>query len=174
MSKYDDVQQFKNKVNMKDIDYKEFPNDDSALALHRWPIVEQIAEEGLGASSSLDRSMQPTPASATEFSSMLPSGLEPQPAQQPRAAPINNQLLPGHATHDFKQIIPPVTEPSRDEPFVAPIVSQAAQPSQPVDASRFKKMFSKKTPSVEAEEVSANTGRNTLLKPLLENIASCR
>lgn len=35
MSKYDDVQGFKDKTNLKGIDYKEFPRDDVASAPYR-------------------------------------------------------------------------------------------------------------------------------------------
>jgi hypothetical protein len=166
MSKYDDVQQFKNKINMKDIDYKEFPKDDGSSALHRWAIVEQVAEGGNGISSGIERSMQPTSVSATEFSP-APSLSLNQPTQ-PNVAPAQNQALPRHVSHDFKQTIPPVSEPNRSEQFAAPVVSSAPPSSQPLDTKRFKKMFSKKTPS------AGNTGRDTLLKPLLEMIASCR
>lgn len=169
MSKYDDVQQFKNKINMKDIDYKEFPKEDSSLALHRWPIVEQVAEEGNGTFSSLERSMQPTPVSASEFS-QAPS-LSSNQSVQPTVAAPQNQSLPGQSSHDFKQRVPPVFAPTRVEPLAAPLVSAAVPPAQPLDTKRFKKMFSKKTSS--AGEAS-NTGRNALLKPLLEIIASCR
>ncbi|WP_337263877.1 cellulose biosynthesis protein BcsO [Serratia sp. MMO-24] len=167
MSKYDDVQQFKNKINMKHIDYKEFSTEDSSLALHRWPIVEQVAEEGNGTFSSLERSMQPTPVSASEFS-QISSSSSHQPAQ-PNAAVTQNPSLPGQASHDFKQRIP---VPNRDEQLAAPVAAAVPPPpAQTQDPQRFKKMFSKKTSS--AGEGS-NTGRNALLKPLLEIIASCR
>ncbi|WP_197091810.1 cellulose biosynthesis protein BcsO [Serratia oryzae] len=169
MSKYDDVQQFKKKINMKDIDYKEFPKEDSSLALHRWPIVEQVAEEGNGTFSSIERSMQPTPVSANEFS-QLSSSSSHQPVQ-PRVATTPNQSLPGQASHDFRHRIPPVSVPDRDEQLAVPLaVTQPPTPVQAQDTQRFKKMFSKKTSSGEAGSV----GRNALLKPLLEIIASCR
>lgn len=171
MSKYDDVQQFKNKINMKDIDYKEFPKEDSSLALHRWPIVEQVAEEGNGTFSSLERSMQPTPVNASEFSQT--SSLSSNQPAQPSVAATQNQSLPGQASHDFKLMIPP----HQDEQLAAPVASSAAEvpplPAQVQDTQRFKKIFSKKTPSA-GEASNTNTGRNALLKPLLEIIASCR
>lgn len=166
MSKYDDVQQFKKKINMKDIDYKEFPKDDGSSALHRWSIVEQVAEAGNGIASGIERSMQPTPVSASEFSS-TPSPNVHRPVQS-NVAPTQNPSAPKYFPHDFNQTIPPAPERSRVE---AQVVTPAPQPSQALDTQRFKRMFSKKTVSA-GEAVS--TGRNALLKPLLEIIASCR
>ncbi|CAI2159419.1 Uncharacterised protein [Serratia fonticola] len=177
MSKYDDVQGFKDKTNLKEIDYKEFPHDDVASAPHRWSIVEQVAGNGgIPANSS-----QPTPINSTDLSSSAPLWFEP-PAQ-PKAVITENTALPGHIPHNFDRFAPPVEpkltktaqpESPRDvlaqgNPFHSPA---SAPPSAPQpENQRFKQMFSKKTSS--AGEVM-DAGRNTLLKPLLESIASCR
>ncbi|WP_431223107.1 cellulose biosynthesis protein BcsO [Serratia sp. L9] len=177
MSKYDDVQQFKDKINLKDIDYKEFPKDDNASALQRWAIVDQVAGNG----SVVSASKQPTPANTSDFSSAAPVGTE-QPAQ-PSAVIKENTRLPGHVSHNFEHLAPPVPpKPARaPQPEIAPTLpvqghhfnSPAAEVAavSPGENKRFKQMFSKKASS--ADEMGA-TDRNTLLKPLLESIASCR
>lgn len=177
MSKYDDVQGFKDKTNLKEIDYKEFPRDDATSASHRWSIVDQVAGNG----GVLASSSQPTPITSTDLSSSAPLGFEP-PAQ-PQAVVTENTALPGHMKHNFDRFAPPV----------GPKLTKAAQPESPragpaqgnyfqssvsapqsapqPESQRFKQMFSKKTTSA-GEAMDA--GRNTLLKPLLESIASCR
>lgn len=179
MSKYDDVQGFKDKTNLKGIDYKEFPRDDVASAPHRWPIVEQVAGNGgIPASSS-----QPTPITSTDLSSSAPLGFEP-PAQL-KTVTTENTALPGHIPHNFDRFAPPVgpkltntAQPAsprvvlaQGNPFHSPAsVPSSASAPQP-ENQRFKQMFSKKTSS--AGDVMG-AGRNSLLKPLLESIASCR
>lgn len=177
MSKYDDVQGFKDKTNLKELDYKEFPRADVASAMQRWSIVEQVA----GNSSIPANSSQPTPITSADLSSSAPLGFEP-PAQ-PKTVITDNTALPGHIPHNFDRFAPPVeprlTKTAQPEsPRAAPaqgnpVDSPASIPpsaSQP-ENQRFKQMFSKKMPS--AGEVM-DAGRNTLLKPLLESIASCR
>ncbi|MBC3380567.1 cellulose biosynthesis protein BcsO [Serratia fonticola] len=177
MSKYDDVQGFKDKTNLKDIDYKEFPRDDVASAPHRWSIVDQVAGNG-GIPTS---GSQPTPIAGTDlFSSASLAG---EPPVQPKTVITENSALPGHIPHNFDRFAPPV-EPkltktaqpdspravlAQGNPFNSPasVPPSAPQPENP----RFKQMFSKKTSS--AGDVM-DAGRNTLLKPLLESIASCR
>lgn len=177
MSKYDDVQGFKDKTNLKDIDYKEFPREETASAPHRWSIVDQVAGHGaLPASSS-----QPTPITSSDLSSSAPLDFEP-PAQ-PKTAVADNSALPGHMTHNFERFAPPVgptfgKSAQPESPRAAPAQGNyfnspaSALPSAPQpESQRFKQMFSKKASS--ASEVM-DAGRNTLLKPLLESIASCR
>ena len=174
MSKYDDVQGFKDKTNLKDIDYKEFPREDVATAQHRWSIVDQVAGNGALPTSS----SQPTPISSSDLSSSAPLDFEP-PAQ-PKTVAAENTALPGHIIHNFDRFAPSVAAkptqpespravPAQGNPFNSPasVPSSAPQP----ESQRFKQMFSKKTSS--ADEVM-DAGRNTLLKPLLESIASCR
>ncbi|WP_411752590.1 hypothetical protein [Serratia sp. (in: enterobacteria)] len=177
MSKYDDVQRFKDKTNLKDIDYKEFPHDDVASTPQRWSIVDQVASNG-GIPAS---SPQPTPFNSSDLFSSAPLDFEP-PAQ-PNTVITENTALPGHIPHNFERFAPPVEpkltktaqpESSRAVPAQgnnfnssASVPPSAPQPKNP----RFKQMFSKKTSS--AGEVM-DAGRNTLLKPLLESIASCR
>ncbi|HGM5488492.1 TPA: hypothetical protein ACKP1B_000070 [Serratia fonticola] len=177
MSKYDDVQGFKDKTNLKEIDYKEFPREDVASTRHRWSIVEQVAgNAGLPGSSS-----QPMPINSADLSSSAPLPFDP-PAQ-PKTVIQENTVLPGHMTHDFDRFAPPVgpqlTKAAQPEsPRVVPaqgdyfnsIASVPPSTSQP-ENPRFKQMFSKKT-SAAGEAMDAD--RNTLLKPLLESIASCR
>lgn len=177
MSKYDDVQQFKDKINLKDIDYKEFPKDDSASTLQRWAIVDQVAGNG----GVVSASKQPTPVNTSDFSSAAPFGIE-QPAQS-TAVIKENTRLPGQVSHNFEHLAPPVTaKPVRaPQPEITPTLpvqkshfnSPAAEvaPVSQGGNQRFKQMFSKKASS--ADEMGA-TDRNTLLKPLLESIASCR
>ncbi len=177
MSKYDDVQRFKDKINLKDIDYKEFPKEESASTLHRWSIVEQVAGNGAG----LSAHQQPTPINTTDFSSSAPLG-STQPSQ-PTAAIKENTRASDHISHNFEHLVPPVAlkpniAPQPEAARVLPVQrtpfnSSAAEPA-PVpqgNSGRFKQMFSKKASS--AGEVET-TDRNTLLKPLLESIASCR
>lgn len=173
MSKYDDVQGFKDKTNLKDIDYKEFPREDVASSTQRWSIVDQVAGNGtLPASSS-----QPTPIGSSDLFASTPLDFEP-PAQ-PKTAIAENTALPGHMTHNFDRFAPPVgpklskiaqPESPRTVPAQGNYVNSPANVPQP-ENPRFKQMFSKKTSS--ADEVM-DAGRNTLLKPLLESIASCR
>lgn len=177
MSKYDDVQGFKDKTNLKDIDYKEFPREETASALHRWSIVDQVAGQGaLPASGS-----QPTPINSSDLAASTP--LDFEPPVQAKTVTADNSALPGHMTHNFERFAPPV----------GPTLSKSAQPESPraapaqgnhfnshasvlpsapqPESQRFKQMFSKKASST-GEVMDA--GRNTLLKPLLESIASCR
>lgn len=177
MSKYDDVQGFKDKTNLKGIDYKEFPRDDVASAPHRWSIVDQVAGNG-GIPASIS---QPMPITSTDLSSNAPLGFEP-PAQ-PKTVITENTALPGHIPHNFDRFAPPVepkltktAQPESPRDVLAqgnPVNSLASiPPSAPQpENQRFKQMFSKKASS--AGEVM-DAGRNTLLKPLLESIASCR
>ncbi|WON78077.1 cellulose biosynthesis protein BcsO [Serratia sp. UGAL515B_01] len=167
MSKYDDVQRFKDKINMKDIDYKEFPKEDATALIKRWAIVEQVAGNG-GTVSSI---LQPTLTNATEFS----SGLQPQ--SQPVTNVKENKAVPGHVertvpitakvNHPPRQETPPVSS-VQSHHFNSSYAGQAAVPQS--DVKRFKNMFSKKTSPAGDREAD----RNTLLKPLLESIASCR
>lgn len=174
MSKYDDVQGFKDKTNLKDIDYKEFSREDAASTPLRWSIVDQVAgNDALPVGSS-----QPTPINSSDLASNAPLDFEPLvPAKQGVA---ENNALPGHMTHDFDRFAPPVAPklaqpespraiPAQGNYFNSPANAPLSVP-QP-DNPRFKQMFSKKTSS--ADEVM-DAGRNTLLKPLLESIASCR
>jgi hypothetical protein len=177
MSKYDDVQGFKDKTNLKDIDYKEFPRDDVASATHRWSIVDQVAGNG-GIPTS---SSQPTPFNSSDLASSAPLGFEP-PAPA-KAVITENTALPGHIPHNFERFAPPVEPklsktaqpespravPAQGNYFNSP-ASVAPSAPQP-ESQRFKQMFSKKPPSA-GEAMDAD--RNTLLKPLLESIASCR
>lgn len=175
MSKYDDVQQFKDKINLKGIDYKEFPKEDATSSLQRWSIVEQVAGNGVTPSAS----QQPTPANSTDFSSDAPFGLE-QPSQ-PTVAVKENPRLPGQTSHNFEHLAPPVTLKTAGSPQqeTAPALpaqghhfnAAAAAPAPAGDSKRFKQMFSKKASSTGEVET---TDRHTLLKPLLESIASCR
>lgn len=177
MSKYDDVQGFKDKTNLKEIDYKEFPREDVASAPRRWSIVDQVAgNDALPTSSS-----QPMPINSSDLSSSAP--LDFVPPAQPKAAIAENTALPGHTTHNFDRFAPPVgatltktvqpesprAAPAQGNHFNSPanVPPSAPQP----ESQRFKQMFSKKTSS--SDEVM-DAGRNTLLKPLLESIASCR
>jgi hypothetical protein len=179
MSKYDDVQQFKDKINLKDIDYKEFPKEESTSTFYRWPIVEQVAgNEGVPLPS-----QPPAPVNTAEFSSTTPFGL---PQSSPlTAAKKENVRAPDHISHHFEHLVPPVAP----NPITAPAPQPASTPTRPVqesrfnssaaeltavsqgDSQRFKQLFSKKSSS--AGEAKT-TGRHTLLKPLLESIASCR
>ncbi|UAN47520.1 cellulose biosynthesis protein BcsO [Serratia sp. JSRIV001] len=177
MSKYDDVQGFKDKTNLKGIDYKEFPRDDVASAPYRWSIVEQVAGNG-GVPTN---SSQPTPIAGTDLFSSAP--LAGEPPVQPKTVITENSALPGHIPHNFDRFAPPAepkltknAQPESSRPLPAqgnPFNSLASTPSpapQP-ENQRFKQMFSKKM-STAGEVMDA--GRNILLKPLLESIASCR
>ncbi|MGF6192609.1 hypothetical protein [Serratia sp. 2723] len=177
MSKYDDVQGFKDKTNLKELDYKEFPREDVASATQRWSIVDQVA----GNDSILASSSQPRPITSSDLSSSAPLGSEP-PAQ-PKTVIAENTALPGHIPHDFDRFAPPVgpkltkttqpesprAAPAQGNPFHSP--ASVPPPAPQPENQRFKQMFSRKTSS--AGEVM-DAGRNTLLKPLLESIASCR
>lgn len=176
MSKYDDVQRFKDKINMKNIDYKEFPREDAASPLQRWSIVEQIA----GSDGKAAATFQPTLPNATDFSSV--ASLAGQQQFQPTAAVNENKPVAAHVSHNFEHLAPTAALKSNTPPphQAAPVFSAqehrshssaAERTTAPqTDVKRFKNMFSKKTSS--AGEM--DTGRSTLLKPLLESIASCR
>ncbi|MFC0229381.1 hypothetical protein [Serratia aquatilis] len=176
MSKYDDVQRFKDKINMKNIDYKEFPREDAASPLQRWSIVEQIA----GTDNKAAATFQPTLPNATDFFSA--ASLAGQQQFQPTAAVNENKPVPAHVSHNFEHLAPMVAPKPNNPPpqEAAPVFSahehrahssSAERNAAPqTDAKRFKNMFSKKTSSAGEMDV----GRNTLLKPLLESIASCR
>ncbi|MGL5388888.1 MAG: cellulose biosynthesis protein BcsO [Serratia sp. (in: enterobacteria)] len=177
MSKYDDVQGFKDKTNLKEIDYKEFPREDAASAPHRWSIVDQVAGHGVLPAGSA----QPTPIASSDLAASVPLGVVP-PA--PATTVITeNTALPGHMTHNFARFAPPVettltktaqpesprTAPAQGNYFNSP--ASAPPPVSQPESQRFKQMFSKKT-SITDDVMEAD--RNTLLKPLLESIASCR
>ena len=119
MSKYDDIQRFKEKVNMKGIDYKEFPKDDGASSLHRWAIVEQVADHG----GTLPANQQPVPAKETDFFSTASSSVK-HSAQPTATVNVNNAGL-DHISHHFEHLTPqaavppkPSSVPSQEKPRV--------------------------------------------------------
>lgn len=177
MSKYDDVQGFKDKTNLKEIDYKEFPREDAASAPHRWSIVDQVAGHGTLPAGST----QPTPIKSSDLAASASLGGEP-PAPA-RTVITENTALPGHMTHNFERFAPPVeptltktpqpesTRTAAAQGNVLNSLTNAPPPVSQPENQRFKQMFSKKTSTTD-EVMEAD--RNTLLKPLLESIASCR
>jgi hypothetical protein len=100
--------------------------------------------------------MPSTPINAPEFVAAPPLAV---PQSQPFAAA--EPTLSRASAHDFNAMFPP-TEQNRVK------WSETGAPAS--DANRFKKIFTKKT-SYGGE---TPTGRQALLKPLLEKIASCR
>jgi hypothetical protein len=182
MNTYDDIQQFKSKINSSEVNYKEFLSEERTLMPHRWSIVKQVAENC--ASLTTDHQAAPVPVNATFFFQKPPAGL--QPTSLPPAAFV---VVKEHAQsarpffRDFEHLAPPVTPnftstpgaqssraPSAQSHHVDPPVAEMT-PAPPGSNTRFKHMFGKKPAPVDEVELSSC---KALLKPLLESIASCR
>lgn len=184
MNKYNDIQQFKNKINSPEIDYKEFPAEDMMSIPCRWPIVKQVAENCIASTPS----HRPTPVPVTDslFSVATSAGLSP--ASPPTGAADDlkehSNKLKSFA-REFEHFVPPSPASFNHPPIVEPIntrscssLDKAAGPlfakmkaAKTEEHKRFKQMFSRKAVAVDEGETQ---DCNTLLKPLFESIASCR
>lgn len=152
MSKYDDIEQFKEKLGLEHIDYKDTSKSSAHSPSQAWAILTQVAgenDDAVNMASPVKGRLpaSPVPASKEEFRSS--SLLQAVSQQLPRAQPAAECATPA----------PAPTAAAAD-----PVPEHADDPS------RFRRLFKQKNVSVEDNDKR----RDTPLKPLLESIALCR
>ncbi|MDX5628127.1 MULTISPECIES: cellulose biosynthesis protein BcsO [unclassified Brenneria] len=158
MNKYDDIKQFKEKLGLEHIDYKDTSENNVHLPSQEWAILKQVAgENGNAADNAAPPGKgrlpaSPVPVSKEEFRS--PSLLQA----------VSRQLPAGRESTTDRATGTPQPE------TVSTSASADPAPDYPDDQPRFRRLFRHKNVSVEDNDKR----RNTPLKPLLESIALCR
>ncbi|MEC5342304.1 hypothetical protein ABRZ24_06735 [Brenneria populi] len=167
MNSYDDIKQFKEKLNLEQVDYKDTSESDGFRPSQKWAILEQVAGAN-GADAADDAARQrtggpptrPVPAKKEEFrsASLLQAVSQQLSASRP-AAP-----QPAASAE-------PTAAPSQPAPTPAPASTATVDAPRNADESpRFRGLFRQKSASVDENDKR----RNTPLKSLLETIALCR
>lgn len=181
MRSYDDLKHFKEKTQSEDINFKEM----SAHSLHdegsRWAIVKQVInEEKDDAQSSLGAGVQPSlrpvaknefaaPASAVKSVRLDDSNTRPRHDESAGQRSLLDSVAAASKT---SRSLEPTTssrppEPASSSPAARPEPT-AAVGTEPLEP-RYKQMF-----STRGRQTAQAPNKDTLLKPLLEKIASCR
>lgn len=185
MNKYDDIKQFKDKIDMQDINYKEISECETRKSGSAWALIKQMSAEENSSPLENGRTTQPTPQliSASEFTE--PDALK----KMSGARYVNNDVLQ-HAKSTARPTIMQSLSPVSSLPIATALESHsglstatsaivkpnlAAQTlsSDKLDSgnkSEFKHIFSPKGPQVDFSESS----RDIPLQSLLESIALCR
>lgn len=170
MNKYDDIKQFKEKLNLEHIDYKDTSENDVHMPSQEWAILRQVAVANGAADdhAALQRigglPASPIPASKEEFgsASLLQAVSQQLPASRDSAAADQPAVSIERATV-------PVASP-QPEPVSTSARTVDDATGRADDKPRFQSLFRQKNASVDENDKR----RNTPLKPLLETIALCR
>lgn len=187
MNKYDDIKQFKDKIDMHHIDYKEISEGEIQGGTPAWPLIVQLASQGNDSPLDNGRTIQPTPqqVSVNEFTAFTAPDTSKNRKESP---PVNNAPLLNTrsvaTTRPISQSLfpaPPapitLAKPEPQKPISNPTPTVVfSAPSERVESgntTEFKHIFSPKDAhanSVGFEESS----RDIPLQMLLESIALCR
>ncbi|WP_049853791.1 cellulose biosynthesis protein BcsO [Dickeya fangzhongdai] len=199
MKSYDDMQRFKDKAQIKDINFRDMSGQVLQSETVVWPIMKQLLRNQTGDDDTLSGAQpvsiaQPVPVSQHVLSAPAASSSSSRRVAPPSslsAAPsggnqhslfnaIAASLPPAEA------VSVPVPQPAAPVPQAAVLAMETAQPeaarrhllaSAPAvseasvasDAGRFRQLFS----SHRHDEIHS-VSKTMLLKPLLEKIALCR
>ncbi|OSN11173.1 hypothetical protein AU512_04445 [Lonsdalea iberica] len=174
MRSYDDLKHFKEKTQSEDINFKEM----SAHSLHdegsRWAIVKQVInEEKNDAQSSLGAGVQPSlrpvaknefvaPASAVKSVRLDDSNTRPRHDESAGQRSLLDSVAAASKT---SRLLEPTTSSRPPAARPEPTAAVGTEPLEP----RYKQMF-----STRGRQTAQAPNKDTLLKPLLEKIASCR
>lgn len=165
MNSYDDIKQFKEKLNLEQIDYKDTSEGDGYRPSQKWAILDQVAgANGADAADDAVRqrigglSTRPVPVNKEEFrsASLL------QAVSQQLSASQNSVSQPA---------VSAATPATPSQPASAPTSTASGNASRNADEQpRFRGLFRQKSSSVDENDKR----RNIPLKSLLETIALCR
>ncbi|MCG8707082.1 cellulose biosynthesis protein BcsO [Brenneria sp. 4F2] len=153
MNSYDDIKQFKERLNLEHIDYKDTSENDGHTPSQEWAIIKQVA----GANNTVaDDGIRQRMAG-------LPTSPVPVNKDEFRSAPLLQSVSQQLSAGRDSTVLP---------------ASVPASPAPPVDEARrntdeeprFRRLFRQKSASVDDNDQR----RDTPLKPLLEAIALCR
>lgn len=185
MNKYDDIKQFKDKIDMQDINYQEISECETRKSGSAWALIKQMSAEENSSPLENGRTTQPTPQliSASEFAE--PDALK----KMSGVRYVNNDVLQ-HAKSTARPAIMQSLSPVSPSPIVTALESHSglATATSPIvkpkpaaqilssdkldsgNKSEFKHIFSPKEPQADFAESS----RDIPLQSLLESIALCR
>ncbi|WP_191091630.1 cellulose biosynthesis protein BcsO [Affinibrenneria salicis] len=164
MNKYDDIKQFKEKLNLEHIDYKDTSENDVHAPSQEWAILKQVAgANGVADDAARQRTggfpAIPVPVNKEEFrsASLLQAVSQQLPADRNAAA------------HAAERPTAPIT--SRQPAPASATTDAAPRNADNADEKpRFRRLFRQKSSAVDENDKR----RNTPLKSLLETIALCR
>ncbi|WP_145500638.1 cellulose biosynthesis protein BcsO [Yersinia bercovieri] len=190
MNKYDDIKQFKDKIDMQDINYKEISEGEAKKSGSTWALIKQMSSQESNSLLENGRTTQPTPQpiSAAEFAE--PDALKKMSGtrqinsdflQNPRtvARPaIIESLFPApptpttpapesHSEHST------VTSPLAELKPTTQILSSSFDKLDSGNNTEFKHIFSPKGPQSH-QVIFTKSSRDIPLQSLLESIALCR
>ncbi|CNK34439.1 Uncharacterised protein [Yersinia mollaretii] len=190
MNKYDDIKQFKDKIDMQDINYKEISESESQKSGSTWALIKQMSPQENNSLLENGRTTQPTPQpiSASEFA-------EPDALQKMSGArQVNNDVLQNPRTTArpaiMQSLFPapntPITSAPKPHSGHSTVIQPMAEPkpttrilsssSDKLDSghkTEFKHIFSPKGPQAHQADF-AESSRDIPLQSLLESIALCR
>ncbi|CNE46143.1 cellulose biosynthesis protein BcsO [Yersinia mollaretii] len=187
MNKYDDIKQFKDKIDMQDINYKEISESESQKSGSAWALIKQMSPQENNSLLENGRTTQPTPQpiSASEFA-------EPDALQKMSGSrPVNNDVLQNPRTTArpaiMRSLFPaPITpapeshsghstviQPMAESKPAARILSSSSDKLDSDHKTEFKHIFSPKGPQPHQADF-AESSRDIPLQSLLESIALCR
>lgn len=190
MNKYDDIKQFKDKIDMQGINYKEISEGESNNSGSAWALIKQMSSQENNSLLENGRTTQPTPqpVSASEFAepNSLKMMSETQPAkidvlQHPKTTTrpaIMQSLFPAPPTAQATASRSITEQPTATQP-VAKVEPAPPISSSPFDKfgsghkTEFKHIFSPKEPQTRQADF-AESSRDIPLQSLLESIALCR
>ncbi|MFA3781224.1 cellulose biosynthesis protein BcsO [Yersinia sp. 1652 StPb PI] len=191
MNKYDDIKQFKDKIDMHDIDYKEISEKEVQADAFSWPLIKQLASQDNDSFLENGRTTQPTPqlVSATEFAEPDVLNVMSEPRAINSDPLLNTEVTNRPAAMRSLFPAPPVAHTlapqpvNLNEPAIPQVVSKpilttqfSSSPTGPLESGKkteFKNIFSQKEPPKE-QVVFAESARDIPLQTLLESIALCR
>ncbi|MFP1737314.1 cellulose biosynthesis protein BcsO [Lonsdalea quercina] len=182
MKSYDDLKHFKEKTQSEDINFKEMLGRSLHDEGSRWAIVKQVINEDKGgAESSLDDGMPPSlkPVAKHVFagpaSAVKPARLDDFHTRPRNGGASGQRSLLNAVTAASMPL--QAADPTRSSPspeigssaLASRPESTAAVSTAPLGSERYKQMF-----STRGRQTAQAPNKDTLLKPLLEKIASCR